>query len=176
MLYTLPMAKSIFVTGGAASGKSVLAERLTLELGRPAIYIATAMPGDAEMAEKIAQHQARRGGEWSTIETPTDLPQALRASDGPSPRLVDCLTLWLTNMMMAEQDWEKAAKEVANLLPTLASPVVFVSNEVGSGIVPENALARRFRNAAGQMNQHIAGACDEVWMSVSGCPFRIKPT
>ena len=126
------------------------------------------------MAAKIAEHQARRGTDWRTVETLLALTDTLRETDNEGPRLVDCLTLWLSNMLFAEADWALAARDLAELVPGLASPVVFVSNEVGSGIVPENVLARRFRNAAGRLNQDIAGACDEVWLSVSGCPLRIK--
>ena len=179
MVYTLPMATSILVTGGAASGKSVLAEGLTLALGRPAVYIATTAPADAagddEMAAKIAAHRARRGPDWALVEEPMELVGALAATDGGGPRLVDCLTLWLSNLMFAGRDPDAEADALGACLPGLVSPVVFVSNEVGSGIVPDNALARRFRNAAGRLNQHVAAVSDEVWLSVSGCPLRIKP-
>lgn len=169
------MTKSILITGGARSGKSRFAERVTLSLGSPAIYIATAEAHDTEMADRIAQHQARRGAEWATLATPFALCDALGKSDTGQPRLVDCLTLWLSNMMLAERDWEAEVAALADLVPTLRAPVVFVTNEVGAGIVPENALARAFRDAAGLTNQRIAEACDELWLCVAGHPLKVKP-
>ncbi|WP_417209903.1 bifunctional adenosylcobinamide kinase/adenosylcobinamide-phosphate guanylyltransferase [Antarctobacter sp.] len=169
------MGKSILITGGARSGKSTLAERMTLRLGQPAVYIATAQAHDAEMANRIAQHQSRRDAGWRTIEAPHDLIGALRDSDGTAPRLVDCLTLWLTNLMLADEDWQAATQALAAELAHLSAPVVFVTNEVGAGIVPENALARAFRDAAGLVNQQIADACDELWFCVAGHPLKVKP-
>lgn len=169
------MAKSILITGGARSGKSTLAERMTLRLGTPAIYIATAEALDDEMSERIARHRARRGPEWQTIAAPLDLVGALRDSDGQAPRLVDCLTLWLSNLMFASRDVLAETDALALCIARQTSPVVFVTNEVGAGIVPDNALARAFRDAAGLMNQHIATACDEVWFTVAGQPLKVKP-
>lgn len=169
------MAKSILITGGARSGKSRFAERVTLSLGRPAIYVATAEARDAEMADRIARHRARRGPEWTTWAEPLDLCAVLRASDGGPPRLVDCLTLWLTNLMLGARDWEAEVEALADLVPRLTAPAVFVTNEVGAGIVPENALARAFRDAAGLTNQRIAEACDELWFCVAGHPIKVKP-
>lgn len=170
------MAKSILITGGARSGKSDFAERVTRSLGRRPIYVATAQAHDREMAERILRHQARRGAEWSLLEEPMALCEILRNSDGGPPRLVDCLTLWLTNLMLAGRDWEAEAEALAALLPRLAAPVVFVTNEVGAGIVPENALARAFRDAAGLTNQRVAARCDEIWLCVAGHPLKVKPT
>jgi len=169
------MTKSILITGGARSGKSVVAERMTLALGQPAIYIATAEAFDDEMAERIARHRARRGPEWKTRAAPLDLQGALADSDTGPPRLVDCLTLWLSNLMLAGRDWEGEVDALAALIPRLAAPVVFVTNEVGSGIVPDNALARAYRDAAGLTNQRIADACDELWLCVAGHPLKVKP-
>lgn len=169
------MGKSILITGGARSGKSALAERLTLALGTPAVYIATAQPMDGEMAARIARHQARRGAEWRTVAEPLDLCTALAQSDGSGPRLVDCLTLWLSNLMQGGHDWEGRAEALCETLARQSSPVVFVTNEVGAGIVPENRLARTFRDAAGLVNQRIATACDEVWLCVAGHPLKVKP-
>lgn len=168
------MGKSILITGGARSGKSTLAERMTLELGRPAIYVATAEAHDTEMEKRIALHQARRGPEWQTLQAPRDLVGALEQTDG-APRLVDCLTLWLTNLMLAGEDWQAQVEALALALPRQSAPVVFVTNEVGAGIVPENALARAFRDAAGLVNQRIATACDELWFCVAGHPLKVKP-
>lgn len=158
------------VTGGARSGKSALAERLVARHGRPLVYIATAEAGDAEMADRIARHQQRRGAGWHTIEAPRDLAGALRATDGQGARLVDCLTLWLSNA--------GATADVAGLIATLRhqqDPVVLVTNELGLGMVPMNGVARAFRDQHGWMNQAVADMADQVWMAVCGQPLRIKP-
>ncbi|WP_417808999.1 bifunctional adenosylcobinamide kinase/adenosylcobinamide-phosphate guanylyltransferase [Thioclava sp.] len=167
------MARILLVTGGARSGKSVLAEERTLMLGSPAHYIATAQAFDGEMAARIATHRDRRGPEWHTHEAPLDLLDALRATDD-APRLVDCLTLWLSNLMLAEMDWESRARKMIAALPDLQQPVVFVTNEVGMGIVPDTPLARAFRDGAGTLNQWIATIADEVILSVSGLPLKVK--
>jgi adenosylcobinamide kinase/adenosylcobinamide-phosphate guanylyltransferase len=169
------MGKSILVTGGARSGKSALAERLVLSLGDSAVYIATAEAGDAEMAARIAAHRTRRGACWRTVEERRDLVGVLDRTDGGPPRLVDCLTLWLSNLMLAGQDWRADAEALAGGLRRQSSPVVIVTNEVGAGIVPESALARSFRDAAGEVNQMIASVVDEVWLTVAGLPLRLKP-
>jgi len=169
------MGKSILVTGGARSGKSAFAERLTLRLGAAPVYIATAQAHDGEMAERIATHQARRGAQWETIAAPMDIEGALAASDGKGPRLVDCLTLWLSNLILDGCDWQAASDQLKACVAEQVSPVVFVTNEVGAGIVPENALARQFRDAAGAVNQSISGVVDEVYLVVSGQPVKVKP-
>jgi len=169
------MGKSILITGGARSGKSQLAEDWTLKAGDAPIYIATANATDPEMAVRIAEHQARRGSNWQTISEPLDIVSALENSDGKGPRLVDCLTLWLSNLMYAEQDWQTEAARLAVTVAAQRSPIALVTNEVGAGIVPENALARTFRDAAGSLNQTIAGAVDEVYLAVSGYPLKVKP-
>ncbi len=173
------MQKSILITGGARSGKSALAERKALQPCGRAVYIATARidGGDSEMNQRIAIHKAGRPPEvWTNLEAPTDLAQALRSTDGDVPRLVDCLTLWLTNMMLDEADWRIETEKLLQVLSEQSAPVVFVSNEVGLGIVPENELARAFRDAAGHLNQAVATACDEVWLAVAGHPIKIKPS
>jgi adenosylcobinamide kinase / adenosylcobinamide-phosphate guanylyltransferase len=164
----------ILITGGARSGKSVRAEaRASAFAGKP-VYIATAEALDAEMRERIAKHRARRGNEWIEHETPLELVPALKATDGGGARLVDCLTLWLSNLMHAERDWSRATTEFAQTLRAQKSPVVLVTNEVGLGIVPDNVLARQYRDAAGIMNQMIAAAADEVEFVVAGLPVRVK--
>ncbi len=168
------MSKTILITGGARSGKSGIAETMALAIGRPAVYIATAEAHDAEMAARIADHQARRGAEWLTHAEPRDLAAALAATDGKGPRLIDCLTLWLTNLMLAGTDWQDAARALLAALPVQCDPVVIVTNEVGMGIVPDNALARSFRDAAGLLNQWVAAAADEVHLAVSGLPLKVK--
>lgn len=169
------MGKSILITGGARSGKSDLAERMALRFTGRAIYIATAEARDAEMAARIADHRARRGPAWSDIHAPRDLAAALRDSDGGDPRLVDCLTLWLSNLMLDGSDWRAAGEELAGMLAAQSAPVILVTNEVGAGIVPENRLAREFRDAAGWLNQAVAEAADSVWLCVAGCPVKVKP-
>ena len=169
------MGKSILITGGARSGKSRFAECLTLELGQPAIYIATAQVLDDEMAERVARHKARRGPEWQTVSEPLELVRALEESDGTGPRLVDCLTLWLTNLLLGGHDIKAQSEALVDALARQISPVIFVTNEVGAGIVPENRLAREFRDAAGLLNQRFATACDELWLCVAGHPMRVKP-
>jgi adenosylcobinamide kinase / adenosylcobinamide-phosphate guanylyltransferase len=164
----------ILITGGARSGKSTRAEARTRAYhGRP-VYIATAEALDDEMRARIARHRARRGSEWLERETPLDLVSALTETDGGGARLVDCLTLWLSNLMHAERDWEHEGSQLADALGRQRSPVVLVTNEVGLGIVPDNALARRFRDAAGLLNQMIAHVADEVEFVVSGLPMRVK--
>ena len=169
------MSKIVFITGGARSGKSAFAETYVLKSGKDPVYIATAQAGDAEMQTRIDQHKQRRGDGWSTLEAPFDLEGVLLKSDGSGPRLVDCLTLWLSNMMLADKDYEAAALGLLKVLEHQQSPVFLVSNEVGCGIVPENALARRFRDAAGRLNQQIAARADEVYMVISGLPLCLKP-
>lgn len=164
----------ILITGGARSGKSKRAEMRARAFPGQPVYVATAEPLDAEMEARIAKHRTRRGTDWIEREVPLDLVPALVASDGGGARLVDCLTLWLSNLMHAERDWEREMTELAGTLPRLKSPVVFVTNEVGLGIVPDNALARSFRDAAGIMNQTIAIAADEVEFVVAGLPMKLK--
>ena len=164
----------ILITGGARSGKSVRAEARALAFAGQPIYLATAEALDAEMSERIARHRARRGVEWIAHDIPLDVPQALIATDGGGARLVDCLTLWLSNIIHAERDVAKETFQLAETLARQQSPVVLVTNEVGLGIVPDNALARRFRDAAGVMNQMIAGVADEVEFVVAGLPMRVK--
>lgn len=169
------MGKSILITGGARSGKSLIAETWVSAQGANPIYVATAEAWDAEMEARIAAHIARRGPAWRTVQEPLDLLEALKQNDGTGPILVDCLTLWLSNMMHAEHDWRAASKTLAETLPRLSSDVTFVTNEVGGGIVPENALARAFRDAAGEVNQVIAAGVDEVYLAVAGYPLKVKP-
>jgi len=164
----------IFITGGARSGKSTRAEARTREFPGKPVHIATAEALDEEMAERIARHRARRGGGWLERETPLELVAALAETDGAGARLVDCLTLWLSNLLHAKRDWEKEAARLADALTRQRSPVLLVSNEVGLSIVPDNALAREFRDAAGLVNQMIARVADEVEFVVAGLPIRVK--
>ena len=169
------MSKIILVTGGARSGKSQIAEGLISSLGANPIYVATAEALDDEMRARIAAHQARRGPQWTAYDEPRDLVGVLRRTDGAGPRLVDCLTLWLSNLLLRGDDWQEATNELVSALAAMRAPVVFVTNEVGSGIVPDNKLSREFRDAAGYLNQRIASASDEVYMAVSGLSLKLKP-
>lgn len=164
----------ILITGGARSGKSLRAESRARSFPGQPFYIATAEALDGEMHERIARHQARRGSDWIEREAPLALVEALDATDGAGARLVDCLTLWLSNLMHANRDCSQEAATLAEALGRQRSPVVLVSNEVGLGIVPDNALARAFRDAAGLLNQMIARVADEVEFVVAGLPMRLK--
>ncbi len=172
------MSRIIFITGGARSGKSRLAEELANSLGAPLGYIATGAPGDAEMQDRIERHRLRRGPQWRTIEEPLDLAKAVREHDGRfNGMLVDCVTLWLANLLGECGDPRKPLDDVAFLaamFPELTTPLIIVSNEVGMGIVPENALARAFRDLAGEANEILAKAADEVYVTFSGLPLKLK--
>ena len=168
------MPQLTLVLGGARSGKSRYAENLIVALQPPWTFVATAEAGDAEMAERIAAHRLRRGKNWQTLEAPHDLSAALAAVGTEGPVLLDCLTLWLSNRMLAgaELDAEIARFEAA--LDGRQAPVVLVSNEVGSGIVPGNELSRRFRDMQGRLNQRMAARADRVVLMVAGLPVVVK--
>jgi adenosylcobinamide kinase/adenosylcobinamide-phosphate guanylyltransferase len=177
------MSRTIFITGGARSGKSAFAEKRAEEFKSPFGYLATAQPLDPEMAERVSLHRERRGGLWRTVEEPLLLKQALEENDGTvGVQLVDCVTLWVTNLLFhygedAPDTEERIMEDVRSLagrLLTLETPVILVSNEVGMGIVPENRLARHFRDIAGRANQALAAAADEVWLVASGIPLKLK--
>jgi adenosylcobinamide kinase / adenosylcobinamide-phosphate guanylyltransferase len=167
------MSKIILVTGGARSGKSAIAEGHALGFTGRAAYIATAQAFDAEMEQRIALHRDRRDQRWTNLEAPLDLVDALDRSD-TQPRLVDCLTLWLSNLMLAGHDWQAAGERLVAALARQGHPVVLVTNEVGLGIVPDNALARAFRDAAGLLNQRVAALADAVYLAVAGLPMKVK--
>ena len=161
------------VLGGARSGKSRHAEALVAALPPPWTYIATAEPRDAEMRGRIAEHRARRAAAWITVEAPLDLVSALRDA-GERPALVDCLTLWLTNLMLGGHDVAAATAALEAALDARGVATVLVANEVGLGIVPDNALGRAFRDAAGCLNQHLATRADRVLFMVAGLPVTVK--
>jgi adenosylcobinamide kinase/adenosylcobinamide-phosphate guanylyltransferase len=167
------IAPVTLVLGGARSGKSHFAEALVTALPAPWTYIATAEAFDAEMTARIAEHRARRGSGWHTVDAPRDLPAAIRAAPA-RPLLVDCLTLWLSNLMLAEANMAAATAALLAALDARRAPMVLVSNEVGSGIVPATPLGRRFRDAQGRLNQAIAGAADQAVLVVAGLPLRLK--
>jgi adenosylcobinamide kinase / adenosylcobinamide-phosphate guanylyltransferase len=163
------------VLGGARSGKSAFAEQLMQGSGRKLVYLATATPGDAEMQSRIAHHRSRRGDSWYTVEEPLELTQALtRESAADCAVLVDCLTLWLSNIMHAGRDIETETRQLTEWLRHAHNPVVLVSNEIGLGLVPETPLGRRFRDAQGRLNQAVAAAVVNVVFVAAGLPLRLK--
>ncbi|MSP47724.1 MAG: bifunctional adenosylcobinamide kinase/adenosylcobinamide-phosphate guanylyltransferase [Alphaproteobacteria bacterium] len=172
---SLPPFTRALILGGARSGKSARAEELALSAAGvgEVVYLATSEAGDAEMAHRIAEHQARRGRRWVTREVPLDLVGTLAGE--ARPVLVDCLTLWLSNLMVAGRDVVGEGERLAAAVAARSAPVVLVSNEVGMGIVPDNALARAFRDHAGRLHRRLAGAVDRVELVVAGLPLVLKP-
>lgn len=166
-------AKFTFVIGGARSGKSRYAESLITAQPPPWAYIATAQAIDEEMTARIAAHRARRTADWTTVEAPHDLAAALQACTD-RPVLVDCLTLWLSNLMLANADLEAQMMNLEAVLPKITGPLVVVSNEVGAGIVPDHRLGRRFRDVQGVLNQRMAACADRVIFTVAGLPLVLK--
>lgn len=162
------------VLGGAASGKSRWAEAYTASLAQDLIYIATAQAFDKEMENKISAHQATRSDRWQTREEPLDLAAVTTSLPSGHAALTDCATMWLSNQILAEKNFEKAADDWISALDTAASPVVIVSNEVGHGVVPDSALGRQFRDAQGRLNQRLAAAADLVVMITAGLPLALK--
>jgi len=162
------------VVGGARSGKSAHAERLARGSGLRLRYIATATVWDDEMADRIARHQQDRGEGWETTEAPVDLAPALAAAGPDSVTLIDCATLWLTNVMLGGHDLAQATQGLLAALAACSGPVIVVSNEVGWGIVPENALARAFRDEQGRLNQRLAAQAGLVVTVIAGLPLALK--
>ena len=163
------------ILGGARSGKSRYAEQMITATGLPALYLATAEARDDEMRQRIATHRARRGPRWTTIEEPVEIVNRLLAeAGGNQPVLVDCLTLWLSNLMGADTDIGFEIERFLAVLPRLECPVVMVANEVGLGIVPENAMARAFRDHAGRLNQGVAAVAQRVVFMAAGLPLALK--
>lgn len=164
----------VFVLGGARSGKSTYAETRMTALAPPWIYIATAQAFDDEMRARIATHRDRRDARWQTIDAPHDLCAVLRDAPASAPVLVDCLTLWLTNQLLADADLTAERECLVDTLSARRAPTFVVSNEVGLGIVPDNALSRRFRDEAGFLHQAVAARADEVHLMVAGLSIRAK--
>lgn len=165
----------IFICGGARSGKSRKALELALAIEERPAFIATGEALDGEMAERIARHRAERGGRFETVEAPRDVAAALSSLAARKAIVVDCLTLWLSNVMLPEDlDVEAECARLAGALERCPATVIVVSNEVGCGIVPENALARRFRDEMGRLNTRIAALAEEVYWMVCGCELRMK--
>lgn len=164
------MPEITLILGGARSGKSARALALAAP---PRAFIATAEAGDGEMAERIARHKAERGEDWALIEAPLDLPAALAEAEGRTA-LVDCLTLWLSNLMAAGREPEAETARLIAALREARGPVILVSNEIGLGLVPMEPLSRRFRDEQGRLNQRIAAAADRVEFVAAGLPLRLK--
>jgi adenosylcobinamide kinase/adenosylcobinamide-phosphate guanylyltransferase len=169
--------KLTFVIGGARSGKSRYGEGVIATLPPPWqppwAYLATAEAFDAEMTERIAAHRARRGPQWRTVEAPRDLAAAL-ADCQTTPVLVDCLTLWLSNQMLADANIDLEMARLEDALAAAKTPVVLIANEVGSGIVPDHPLGRKFRDLQGVLNQRMAARADRVVLVVAGLPLALK--
>ncbi|QXE86276.1 bifunctional adenosylcobinamide kinase/adenosylcobinamide-phosphate guanylyltransferase [Geomonas nitrogeniifigens] len=173
------MSRVVLVTGGARSGKSRFAEGLAEKYAPLRGYLATGEAGDAEMTQRIARHQGRRGPEWQTVEEPLRVAEAIRAHEARfNVMLLDCVTLWISNLLFRCPGG--AAEALAQVVSfaggfgSLTTPLVIVTNEVGMGIVPEHLLSRSFRDLAGEANEIIAAAADEVYVTISGLPLRLK--
>ena len=163
------------VLGGARSGKSRFSEGLILNSSHKPVYIATGRALDEEMSERIAIHQERRGSDWQTVEEPLALVDAIRTSAHPGHAiLVDCLSLWVTNLMMANTNIEKEFADLADMIGGLEIPIVLVSNEVGLGVISDNEMARRFVDLTGTLHQKIATRCDAVYFVAAGLPMKLK--
>ncbi len=182
------MGDILFVTGGARSGKSRLAERLAGEAGAPVTYLATLEPLDEEMVERIARHRADRPGDWTTVEEPTDLGRAFGEIDGDATMLLDCLSLWVSNRLLQLGDEPTFAATngleatlVAELEALLAAAderdgaLILVTNEVGSSVVPPTVLGRAYRDLLGRINQRAAAAASRAWLTVAGRPMELPP-
>jgi adenosylcobinamide kinase / adenosylcobinamide-phosphate guanylyltransferase len=169
-----PLPRLTLVLGGARSGKSRYAQSLIETAAAAGLYCATAEPGDDEMRERIAAHRADRSAFWRTIEAPLDVAGAIAEATAERPLLIDCLTLWLTNLMLAGRPLDQEFAAFRAALRAAAGPVVLVANEVGLGLVPETPLGRRFRDAAGRLNQDIAATADRVVFLAAGLPLVLK--
>lgn len=166
---------SLLVLGGARSGKSRYAQSRAEALGNELVFIATAQAFDDEMQDRITRHRDDRGSRWTTVEEPIDLAAAILAHSNPQTTvLVDCLTLWASNLMLADYNVLSAAGKLADAVLSARGPLILVSNEVGMGIVPDNVMARQFRDYAGTINQGVAAAASEVVMMYAGLPLVLK--
>ncbi|MGB5863940.1 MAG: bifunctional adenosylcobinamide kinase/adenosylcobinamide-phosphate guanylyltransferase [Sulfitobacter sp.] len=168
------LPKGTFVLGGAASGKSEWAENLTLSMGLDAVYLATGRIEDGEVSLRVQVHKARRDARWRTIEEPLDLGPVLRSLERQTPVLIDCATMWLSNHMMDNSDLAAATQTLVHALRDCPAPWIIVSNEVGHGIVPDNKLARQFREAQGRLNIALAAEADLAVLVVAGLPQALK--
>ena len=172
---TAALPRLLLVLGGARSGKSRYAEQAIVAVAGGGLYLATGTAGDAEMATRVAEHRARRGPTWSTLEEPIEIARRIETEARPDrPTLVDCLTLWLSNLMHAGRDIDAETERLLAALAAARGPVVLVANEVGLGIVPESALGRAFRDHAGRLNQRVAAAAERVVFVAAGLPMPLK--
>jgi adenosylcobinamide kinase/adenosylcobinamide-phosphate guanylyltransferase len=172
----MPTIRSALILGGARSGKSAFAQSLAETYGSQRLYLATATAGDEEMAARIARHQADRGQGWTTLEEPLDIAATLlEHAQAGRVVVVDCLTLWLSNLMFAGRDPGAAVTALAEAIGALAGPTILVSNEVGMGLVPDNKLGRAFRDWQGRANREVGAACDAVIFVAAGLPLQLKP-
>ena len=167
-------ARLTLVLGGARSGKSRHAQILAMATPPPWVYIATAQALDEEMSERIAKHKAERGKGWSTIEEPIELARAVAEAPAQAPLVIDCVTLWVSNLMLGGRDVDAAMAEFVKSLDGRKGPTIVVSNEVGAGLVPETALGRAFRDQAGLANQQLAVSADDVLFMVAGLAMKLK--
>ena len=168
------MNNKILITGGTRSGKSVVAENLTLTYTNKPVYISTAKIFDDEMAQRISKHKNRRENLWIEYEAYTDLVDVIIKTNHLGPRLVDCLTMWLNNLIFEKIDWKSEVSKLVECLVKQEQPIIIVTNEVGSGIIPENKLARQFSDIVGETNSIIAKNVDTVFLVVSGVSLKIK--
>ncbi len=172
---TPPRCRSHFVLGGARSGKSRFAQARAEAWSLDLVFVATGQPFDNEMIDRITRHQADRGPRWSTIEAPVELATAILEHSRPNRLLlIDCLTLWTSNLLLGDRDISAASRELTEAISTAQGPLILVANEVGLGIVPDNALARRFRDEAGRINQAVAAIAEEVTFVAAGLPLKMK--
>ena len=168
--------KSVLVIGGASSGKSSFAENLLLKSSKSLIYLATATALDSEMDKRIKRHRSNRGERWTTIEESKSIVEVIAANAAPETAiLVDCVTLWLTTLLSSKMDIKTETESLIALIPKLPGAIVFVTNELGTGIVPEVAIAREFRDYAGNLNQELANVCDAAYLIVAAKPILLKP-
>jgi adenosylcobinamide kinase/adenosylcobinamide-phosphate guanylyltransferase len=171
----MPNASRLLVLGGARSGKSRYAQARAEGLGVRPIYVATAQAFDEEMRDRITRHRNDRASQWETVDAPLDLSGVIaRRSSPDTVLLIDCLTLWATNLILGEHDVSRATDELTSSLAEAPGAIILVANEVGLGIVPDNALARRFRDEAGIINQRVAAAVSEVHFIAAGLPLKLK--
>lgn len=168
--------RKVFILGGARSGKSRYAESMASKSGLNKVFIATAEAGDKEMSDRIAAHRRDRGADWMTLESPLALSDAIIARTAKEAVVVDCLTLWLTNILLAGKDLDAEISELGAAVARAVCPLALVSNEVGMGIVPETPLGRLFRDWQGFLNQRIARECDAVVLMAAGWPMMMKPS
>ena len=172
----MSLHRRILVLGGARSGKSRTAQQLAESASSQRTYIATAQAYDDEMQARIAQHQSERDQSWQTVDAPLELAHAIMDQTGPGKAvLVDCLTLWLSNLLLAERDLAHESNGLLQAVRDAQGPLILVSNEVGHGIVPSTPLGRRFRDEQGRLNQRMAEVCDAVVFVAAGCPTLLKP-